>query len=152
MRLCFLDYKGIDLSILHFIYSDCIRQGEQSLQIVVKVKKIEKDLMKKLETIETTLRVFSIVLFCFVFWNKENQFSFQILESQENIKSDKTRENTWYCIFNYMSYFISMYNFDVKLQMYKRRRLIFTLGHNQNKANSTSSDKPWLLQIFPFSL
>lgn len=43
-----------------------------------------------------------------------------------------------------------MYNFSVKLQKYKRKRLIFTLGHNQNKANSTSADKPWLLQIFLF--
>lgn len=75
MRLCLLYYKGIDLSILHFIYSDCIRQGEQSLQIVAKVKKIEKDLMKKLETIETTLRVFSIVLFCFLKQRKSVFFS-----------------------------------------------------------------------------
>lgn len=52
MRLCFLDQKGINLSILHFIYSDWIRQGEQSLLIVAKVRKIEKNLMEKLETIE----------------------------------------------------------------------------------------------------
>lgn len=32
----------------------------------------------------------------------------------------------------------------------KEKDLFFTLGHNQNKANSTSSDKPWLLQIFLF--
>lgn len=148
-EVVFPGLKGTDLSSLHFIYSDCIRQGEQSLQFVVNVRKIEK---KSNEKVRNNWNNFESFLLCFVLFSETKKISFLFKYLRARRISKVTKQGKIYdlCICNYMSYFISMYNFSVKLQIYKRKWLSLLWAIIKTKQTVSLQINPGFFKYFFF--